>query len=315
MRPAYDRDMNAWQESLDSAGIREPELRGDYDAQRRLVSRFRRTSYLAAQMLLPRPMLPHVVVATAVMHHGDNLLDTGPKAQRAAAWASWEEQVRRALETGVSGDPLLRALAHTIAAYPRLRRPVEEYLSTATAELEFTGFLDEADYQAYVDAYSLPAFMLVGSLLGPETDAGPYRAACREFIDGSQRLDFVNDIAEDLREGQLGIPGEILRRFSVTLDDLAAGREAPGVREVVGHQISQARTALQTARKLTALALAPCRPLMGALVEVELLTADAALARGAKLLRGSARPPLVRTLRVLLGACRNARIGRSYLPS
>lgn len=86
--------MNAWKESLDAAGIREPALRRDYDAQRRLVSRFRRTSYLAVHLLLPRPMLPHVVAATAVMHHGDNLLDTGPKTQRAARWASWEQQVR-----------------------------------------------------------------------------------------------------------------------------------------------------------------------------------------------------------------------------
>ncbi|MEV7690885.1 squalene/phytoene synthase family protein [Streptomyces bungoensis] len=125
------------------------------------MSRFRRTSYLAAQMLLPRPMLPHVVAATAVMHHGDDLLDTGPKERRAARWASWERRLRQVLETGVSGDPLLRTLAHTIAAYPRVRGPVEEYLSTATAELAFTGFLDEADCQTYVDAYSLPAFMLI----------------------------------------------------------------------------------------------------------------------------------------------------------
>jgi phytoene synthase len=301
--------MNAWKESLDAAEIREPALRRDYDAQRRLVSRFRRTSYLAVHLLLPRPMLPHVVAATAVMHHGDNLLDTGPKTQRAARWASWEQQVRQVLDTGVSADPLLRTLAHTIAAHPRLRRTVEEYLSTATAELEFTGFLDEADYQAYVDAYSLPAFMLVGALLGPEADDGPYRTACRTFIDGSQRTDFVNDIAEDLREGRLGIPAKTLERFSVTLEDLAAGREVPGVRELVGHEVRQARTALEAARELPALAPVAYRPLMSALVEVELLTADAVLARGAKLLRGSARPPLVAALRVLLSARRRVRTG------
>jgi phytoene synthase len=217
--------------------------------------------------------------------------------------------VRQVLDTGVSADPLLRTLAHTIAAHPRLRRSVEEYLSTATAELEFTGFLDEADYQAYVDAYSLPAFMLVGALLGPEADDGPYRTACRTFIDGSQRTDFVNDIAEDLREGRLGIPAKTLERFSVTLEDLAAGREVPGVRELVGHEVRQARTALEAARELPALAPVAYRPLMSALVEVELLTTDAVLARGAKLLRGSARPPLVAALRVLLGARRRVRKG------
>jgi phytoene synthase len=158
-RPAYDRRMSSWNQSLDAAGVR--------------------ASYLAARLLLPKAVLPHVVAATAVMHHGDNLLDTGPKPQRVAAWASWEQEVRKALESGVSDDPLIRTLLHTTAAYPRLREVVEEYLATATAELEFAGFATEADYQAYVDAYSLPAFMLVASLLKPEHEDVDFRAGCR----------------------------------------------------------------------------------------------------------------------------------------
>lgn len=303
----YDLPMSVWTDSLNAADIREPELRRDYGAQRQLVSRFRRTAYLAAQTLLPRPLLPHVVVATAVMHHGDNLLDTGPEAHRAAKWIYWEEQVRNALETKVGGDPLIRALVHTIAAHPQLRKAVEAYLATAPVELEFSGFVDEADYQSYVDAYSLPAFMLIGSLLGPESDDGRYRAACRAFIDASQRLDFVNDIAEDLKEGRIGIPAETLQRFSITVEDLAAGREVPAVRDLVYHQVSLAQVALQEAQQLPALIAAPGGPLMEVLLEVERLTANAVRARGAKLLRGSATPPLVATIRALLRARRNGR--------
>lgn len=299
--------MSAWNQSLAAAGIREPELRSDYDSQRQPVMRYRRSAYLAGRMLLPRPVLPHVVAATAVMHHGDNLLDTGPKPQREAAWADWEQRIRKALDTGLSDDPLIRTLVHTVAAYPRLQEVVEAYLATATAELEFDGFATEADFQAYIDAYSLPAFLLVATLLGPEADDGRFRAVCRTLMEGSQRLDFVNDLAEDLREGQLGIPSDTLERFSVTREDLAAGRETAGVRELVEDQVETARAALQAAKGLPALAPAPHRALLGALLEIELLTADAALARGARLLRGSATPPLVGTLRLLLGARRRAR--------
>ncbi|UUU36480.1 squalene/phytoene synthase family protein [Streptomyces sp. CA-210063] len=302
--------MSAWNQSLDAAGIREPELRRDYDTQRKLVARFRRAPYLAARLLLPRPVLPHVVAATAVMHHGDNLLDSGPKARRASAWASWEQDVRKALDAGVSDDPLIRTLLNTAEAYPRLREVVEAYLSTATAELEFAGFATEADYQAYVDAYSLPAFLLVASLLGPESDDGQFRSGCRTFIDGSQRLDFVNDLAEDIPEGRLGIPAETLERFSATVEDLAEGRESARVRELVEHQIEAARASLRAARELPALTANPSGALLDAVVEIELLTADAALTRGARLLRGSASPPVVSTLRVLLGARRKARTER-----
>lgn len=299
--------MSAWKQSLDAAGVRDPESRRDYDRQRDLVAGARRTSYLAARLLLPRPMLPHVVAATAVMHHGDDLLDTGPRPQRVAAWASWEQAVRKALDSGASDDPLIRALLHTMGAYPRLRGVVEEYLSTATAELEFSGFATEADYQAYVDAYSLPAFMLVASLLGPEGDDTRFRAACRTLIDGSQRLDFVNDLAEDLPEGRLGIPTETLERFSVTAEDLAEGRETAGVRELVEEQVEAARVSLRAARGLPVLTEGPGGVLVDAVIRIELLTADAAFTRGARLLRGSASPPLPGTLRVLLGARRRAR--------
>ncbi|MFF1300386.1 MULTISPECIES: phytoene/squalene synthase family protein [unclassified Streptomyces] len=296
--------MSAWTKALDAAGIREPELRSDYDAQRRLVARERRSSYLAARVLLPRPMLPHVMAATAVMHHGDDLLDTGPRHLRVAAWASWERRVREALEKGVADDPPIRAFLHTVTAYPRLREATEEYLATATAELEFTGFTTEADFQAYVDAYSLPAFMLVGTLLGPETDDRRYRALSRTLIEGSQRLDFVNDLAEDLPEGRLGIPDETLRRYSLTVQDLTAGRAAPGVRDLVRDQVDAARTALKAARELPALAAPPGRALLSAVIEIELLTADAVSARGTELLHGSASPPLPGTLRVLWNARR-----------
>ncbi|MER7834710.1 squalene/phytoene synthase family protein [Streptomyces sp. NPDC096040] len=299
--------MSAWNQSLTAAGIREPELRRDYSTQRRTVRRYRRSAYLACRMLLPPAVQPHVVAATAVMHHGDNLLDSGPESQRAQAWAGWEQRVRTGLETGTSDDPLVRTLLHTVTAYPRHREVVEAYLATATAELEFTGFATEADYQDYLDAYSLPAFLLIGALLGPETDpGGRFLAGCRRLIDGSQRLDFVNDLAEDLREGRPGIPAETLKRFSVTAEDLTAGQASPGLRSLVAHEVETARVDLRSARELLELLPAAHRPLVETLIEIELLTAEAVLAPGTDVLRGSASPSTAGTLKLVLGARRRA---------
>ena len=52
------------------------------------------------------------------------------------------------------------------------------------------------------------------------------------------------------------------------------------------------------------------RLLLDAVVRIELLTADAASARGARLSRGSASPPVAGALRVLLGARREGRAKR-----
>ncbi|MFD8811711.1 squalene/phytoene synthase family protein [Streptomyces sp. NPDC059627] len=299
--------MSAWNKTLTAAGITDPELRRDYSTQRRAVRRYRRSAYLACRVLLPPAVLPHVVAATAVMHHGDVLLDSGPEPERAGAWAAWERRVRTALKTGTSDDPLIRTLLHTVSSFPRHREVVESYLATAAAELEFDGFATEADYQAYVDAYSLPAFLPIAGLLGPESDTdGRFRASCRTLIDGSQRLDFVNDLAEDLREGHPGIPAETLKRFSVTVEDLEAGRASDGLRSLVEHEVETARTDLRSGREVLALMPAPHRPLVSALIEIELMTAEAVLARGTGVLRGSASPSLAGTLRLLLDARRAA---------
>jgi phytoene synthase len=101
--------------ALDTAGVRDGGLREDYTEQRKLVARFRRSAYLAVRLLLPTPLVPHVIAATAFMHHSDNVLDEGrPRAERAAAYAVWEKQVRDGLATGGSDHPVIRLERHSV---------------------------------------------------------------------------------------------------------------------------------------------------------------------------------------------------------
>ncbi|MGW8326609.1 squalene/phytoene synthase family protein [Streptomyces sp. NPDC055897] len=299
--------MSAWNQALDAAGIRDPGLRDDYTRQRELVARFKRSAYLAARLLLPRPLFPHVVAMTAFMHHSDNLLDSGPREGRAAAYDAWERRVRDALATGAGDHPVIRPVLNTLAAHPELRGHVEEYLVTARADLDFAGFDTEADHQAYIDAYSLPAFMLVAGLLAPPGDSAEFRAACRTFIDASQRLDFVNDLAEDLADGRLTVPRETLERHGVTRADLEQARDLPGTRELIAAVLGQARATLAASRPLVTIVPAPGRPLVRALISFDELTSTAAARKGVGLLKAPARPSATGAARVLLREYAQAR--------
>ncbi|GGO90609.1 phytoene/squalene synthase family protein [Wenjunlia tyrosinilytica] len=296
--------MSTWSRALDAAGITDPALRDDYTEQRVLVAGFKRSAYVAARLLLPRPLVPHVIAATAFMHRSDNVLDEGPLDERTAAYAAWEKQVREGLDTGGSDEPVIRALLHTMTAHPRLRGHVEDYLTTAAADLDFTGFATEADYQAYVDAYSLPAFMLVAGLLAPRDGDGPggsegYREACRTYIDASQRLDFVNDLAEDLRDGRLTLPEEALAHHGVTRADLESAKDTDGTRALIREALDKARRTLDVSRGLVDRTPPAGRPLVRALIRLDDLTLAAARAEGAGLLRASASPSAPSALRVL----------------
>ncbi|WP_432251331.1 squalene/phytoene synthase family protein [Streptomyces sp. HNM1019] len=298
--------MSLWNRALDAAGISDPQLREDYARQRKLVAGYRRSAYLAARLLLPPPLLPHLIAATAFMHRTDTLLDSGPVAERAGACAEWVKEVRDGLASGESDHAAVRPLLHTVSAHPGMRGRVEDFLDASAAELEFTGFATEADYQRYVDAYVLPAFMLIAGLIAGEDPAADCREACRVYIDGSQRLDFVNDLSEDLAEGRLNLVRETLDAHGVTRADLENARDTPAIHALLARLLGEARACLSTSRSLVGLAPPEGRPLLRAMIEIELLTAAAAAAKGPGLLRAPARTPLPATARVLFRERRRA---------
>ncbi|WP_042421667.1 phytoene/squalene synthase family protein [Streptacidiphilus anmyonensis] len=289
-----------WTRTLDAAGVADPALRADYGAQRGAVLRYKPEAYLAVRLLVPAELVPHVVVATAFMHRTDELLDSAePVPRRRETFGAWDREVRAALAGGPkSDDPLVRALAHSCAGLPSLGEHVTAFLGTALTDLDFSGFGTEADYQAYVDAYSLPAVLVVASVLTPVTPT--MRTVCRAWVDGGQRLDFVTDLAEDLAADRLMIPQETLKAFAVTRDDLAAARDTPAVRALLTHLLDLSEASLAEGRALAELPPPATRPMVRAMLGLDDLTARAARAKGAALLRAGARPSVPSALRLLL---------------
>lgn len=304
--------MATWPKTLDQAGITDPALRRDYSEQRQLVAHYARAEYTAVRLLLPAPLVPDVIAATAFMHHSDNLIDQGPAEERIAALADWESRVQTALKSGEADDPLLRTLLDTLGRQPQLRQYVEDFLAGAPLEVKTAGFATERDFQHYIDGYSLPAFLLIACLLGDGAPTAPYVAGCRTFIEASQRLDFLNDLAEDLAGGRLGIPEEVLTHHGLTREDLTGkdGAAVDGLRPLLADQVRQVRSGLSASYGLVELVPAGNRPFVRALVGIQGLTLRAAARKGTTLLEGSARPQVAAALRILAREYAAARRGR-----
>ncbi|MEV7774340.1 squalene/phytoene synthase family protein [Kitasatospora sp. NPDC086791] len=291
--------MGRWERALDAAGVHDPGLRADYGRQRQQVARYKREVTLAAGLLLPDRTVPHLIAAAAFMHRTDTLLDSGPLAQRRAASADWQRAVADSLDAGRTDDPELRPLLNSVAARPALRDRVLDFLAATEADLDFTGFATEEEYQAYVDGYSLPGFMVVAGLLGPDGDQTAFRAACRTYIDAAQRLDFVNDLAEDLAEGRLTIPEQTLREHGVTRADLERARDLPAVRTLLGALLDRADRTLAEGRAVVELVPPAHRPMVRCLLGVDELVSAAARVDPGALLRRSASPAKGAALRLL----------------
>lgn len=68
----------------------------------------------------------------------------------------------------------------------------------------------------------------------------------REYADSLgmalQLTNIIRDVAVDLRRGRVYLPADHLERFGVSVDDLAAGRVTPAVRDLLRFECEQART-------------------------------------------------------------------------
>ncbi|MFM9452327.1 phytoene/squalene synthase family protein [Streptomyces europaeiscabiei] len=295
---------------MTEVGITEPTLRRAYDDQRKLVRKFALQQYLAARLLLPARLHPPVVAMVAFMHETDERIDTGDVTVRQEFLHAWDREVTGALDGGSEPEPaMLQALADTTRRHPYMAARVRAFLEGAPVEAGWTGFDSEADFQAYVDSYSLPALLLTASLIAPAPDAGaddPFVRGCRSLIEAWQRADFLADLSEDAEQGRIGIAREELLRHELTFEDLRDKPEAcaPALERLVSAQADLAEAALTQCRGLPDLVEAEYRPFLRALIAVQALQLQAVRRKGSGLLHGGARPAIPATLRVL---------GRQYL--
>lgn len=297
--------MPTWTRTLRRTGIAEPNLQSAYGHQRALVRRFKREEYLTVRLLLPAPLHPPVIAAVAFMHDTDQRIDTGPTEDRSRALEEWAAATREALSGTPSTSTTLRVLADTAVRHPQLRQRVEDFLQGAHYEVEYNGFDTEDDLQSYIDTYSLPAFMLLACLLDPaeNNEAGEeFELRCRDLIEAMQRVDFLDDLAEDAAtQGHVGIPGKDLARHGLSVTDLRMPTAAVRARlaQLVEEQAKLAHLRLSVSRQLTSLVPRRTRPFITAMLRVQELRLDAVRQKGGGLADGGARPSIPGLLGVL----------------
>ncbi|MEU9298207.1 squalene/phytoene synthase family protein [Streptomyces sp. NPDC048266] len=286
-----------WKRALDRAGVSERRLRRDYTDQRRQVRRYRTAEYAAARLLLPAALLPHVVAAVAFMHDTDDRIDRGAPQERAAALAEWDALVRKAFDEGDSGLPALRCLVHTAAQHPDVRAYVDQFLQGCEREVAWRSIADDEELGEYVREYCLPALMLTACLLAP-ADASARAAfvdGCHRLIRAMQRIDFLEDLPEDVRAGRPGIPADAVARHGADLS-----RPGAGLGRLVEEQADRAATDLAAAGPLADVVDPVYRPFFQALVGVQHLRLNAVRRAGASLATRSSGPPAPAAAALLL---------------
>ncbi|MFI5864722.1 phytoene/squalene synthase family protein [Streptomyces sp. NPDC051546] len=298
--------MPTWTRTLRRAGIAGLDLQTAYGLQRALVKRFKTEEYLTVRLLLPTHLHPPVIAAVAFMHETDQRVDTGTREARQQALEEWATATREALRGAPAPGTTLRVLGDAVSRHPQLHQRVEDFLQGARHEVDYAGFDTEGELQAYIDGYSLPAFMLLACLLEPAqntegADARAFEDRCRDLIETMQRVDFLDDLAEDAAQGHIGIPGKDLERHAVSVTDLQTPTDT--VRERLGQLVEEqselARRSLASSRDLATVVPPSTRPFITAMLRVQELRLEAVRRKGGGLADGGASPSKPALLGVL----------------
>lgn len=218
---------------LDAAGIHQPALRAAYARCRRLNARHGKTYFLATR-LLPVDRRPAVHALYGFARWADDIVDdleTGATtAQRALALRELQDRLDEGLRGAATTEPVIRALAHTAAAYGIDHRHFADFMHSMRSDLEVTGYASYEELGRYTHGSAavigLQMLPVLGTV-GPREEAAPYAAALGVAF---QLTNFLRDVGEDLDRGRLYLPADLLDAHGVDRDLLEWSR-ATGIRD------------------------------------------------------------------------------------
>ena len=132
------------------AGITDPDLIASYEVCRELNASHGKTYYLAT-LLLPPGKRPYVHALYGFARYADEIvddLDSTLSDQEKANWLkTWGEAFMADVQSGVSNDPVCRAVVHTVRRWDIPLDLFDAFLHSMTMDLTVT------EYQSFDDLY------------------------------------------------------------------------------------------------------------------------------------------------------------------
>jgi squalene synthase HpnC len=128
-------------------------------------------------------------------------------------------------------SPVMRAMADTVRECGVPSKPLLDLIQANRQDQQVTRYQSFADLARYCELSANPVGQIVLYIFGAAT---PRRIALSDSICTALQLaEHWQDVAEDLGNGRIYLPGEDLERFGCTEADLAAPTAGPAVRQLM----------------------------------------------------------------------------------
>ena len=156
--------------------------------------------------------------------------------------------VDRIYSGGTPQSPVMRAMAETVSECGVPARPLLDLIEANRQDQHVTRYPAYPDLERYCELSANPVGQIVLYIFGVAT---PERIALSDNICTALQLaEHWQDVAEDLGNGRIYLPGEDLERFGCTEADLAAPAVNEAVRQLMIFETDRAERLLDSGAPL-----------------------------------------------------------------
>ena len=219
-----------------------PQIAPSLDEARAYCERLAKTHYenfSVATWFLPANLRQHFYNVYAYCRISDDLGDeVGDPRQSLELLDLWEAELK-ACYSGAPRHPVFVALADTVRKFQIPQHEFSDLLRAFRQDQSITRFETFNDILGYCRYSANPVGHLVLYLCGYCDPERQQLSDCT--CTALQLANFWQDVVVDYNKGRIYLPGEDLRRFSVTEDDIAQRRATPGFIELMKFEVQRAR--------------------------------------------------------------------------
>jgi squalene synthase HpnC len=205
-------------------------------------------NFPVALRVLPRRHRRHLTALYCFARLTDDLGDQAREPGQADAALrlrlldEFTEDVHRIYQDQTPQAPVMRQMAATIRECQVPAQPLLDLIQANRQDQQVTRYPAFADLERYCELSANPVGQIVLYIFGAAT---PDRITLSDRICTALQLaEHWQDVAEDLANGRIYLPGEDLDRFNVSESDLAVPSAGPAVRNLMRFETDRARRLL-----------------------------------------------------------------------
>lgn len=207
----------------------------------RAITRHEARNFYYGFVFLPGERRQGIHAAYAFSRRCDDSVDGDePLAVKLAELDRRREELDRCYAGAPPGDdPVLVALADSVARFGIPRRHLDHLLEGVEWDLRKTRYRDFAALEEYCDRVAGAVGLISLHVFGFADPAAPAHA--RDLGVALQIVNIMRDVAEDAERGRIYLPQEDLRAHGVTEAEILSGAATPRFRGLMREQAARAR--------------------------------------------------------------------------